>query len=162
MQSSGQKKWSPEDIERGLAAWLRLGTSTAAAAETGIAATTLRARKHRHPEIARKIRDAHERAMRNLREEIASDAAAGVAEAILVARRALRGEAPVDAKSAAAILRALATVDMSLDKISRLDAGSPTEITDDRRSDADLIRDIERKINDPAVQAAMERESVGA
>ena len=103
------------------------------------------------------IREAHERALHQLREEIAQEAAEGIREAVLVARKSLRGEAPVDAKSAAAILRALATVDTSLDKIGRLDAGSPTEITEDRRSDDELVRDIERALADPAMQAAMER-----
>ena len=156
MRPPGQSDWSREDIERGLAAWLRLGTSTAAAAETGIAAGTLRSRRHRHPELACKIREAHDCAMKELREEIAKDAAEGIREAVLVARKALRGETVIDAKGAAAILRALATVDTSLDKIGRLDASTPTDIVEDRRSDSDLIGEIERALKDPTLRAAFE------
>ena len=153
----GSRDWTREEIERGLAAWLRLGTSAAAAAETSIPAGTLRSIKHRHPEYCRALQQAHARALSNLREEIATAAAEGVREAVHVARRALRGEAPIDARDAAAILKALGSVDTSIDKIARLDAGSPTEITEDRRSDGDLIREIEAKLNDPAMRAAMEQ-----
>ena len=153
MRLHGQTERSREDVERGLAAWLRLGTSKAAAAETGIPAGTLRTHRHRYPVMAAQIREAHERALRQVRDEIAKEAAEGVQEAILVARRALRGEAVIDARGAAAILRALGSIDTSLDRIARLDASSPTEIREDRRSDGDLLSEIERALGDPVLRA---------
>ncbi len=97
--------------------------------------------------------EAHARALSALREEIAQQAAEGVQEAVLVARRALRGQAPIDGKDAAAILRALATVDTSLDKIARLERGAPTSINEDRRSDGELLREIEEALADPGLRA---------
>ena len=152
----GQPDWNPEDIERALGAWLRLGTAEAASRETGIPGRTIRSWRVLHPERFAEHEERFGRELSALREEIAQQAAEGVQEAVLVARQALRGQAPIDGKGAAAILRALATVDTSLDRIARLDAGSPTAINEDRRSDGDLIREIQDALRDPELRRQFE------
>ena len=64
------------------------------------------------------------------------------------------------------MVRALTSVDANLDKIARLDRGDPTSINEDRRSDLDLMRDIEEALADPGLRARFVGEqtsgSVGA
>ncbi len=74
----------------------------------------------------------------------------GIREGVLVCRKALRSSP--DPKDAAALVRALATVDGNLDRFERLDAGSPTSITEDRRGDADLLREIEEALANPVLR----------
>ena len=84
----------------------------------------------------------------------------GLREATLVCRQLLRSDlrgAASAANAAASVMRALASVDKNLDTMARLDDERPTSITEDRRSDADLIRDIERELADPELRAAMAR-----
>ena len=64
--------YSPEEVDRALAAWLRLGSSDAAERETGVPAATLRATKHRHPDRFREIQVAFEQELRENRRAIAS------------------------------------------------------------------------------------------
>ena len=45
-------------------------------------------------------------------------------------------------------------MDRNLDTYARLDAGSPTAITEDRRGDGDLVREIEEALRDPGLRAA--------
>ena len=80
----------------------------------------------------------------------------GIREGVLVCRKALRSTP--QPKDAAALVRALATVDANLDRFARLDAGEPTDITEDRRTDGELIRQIERALADPSLRAAFEEQ----
>ena len=152
----GQADWKPEDIERALAAWMKHGSAEQASKETGIPVRTIRCWRARHPErfadhcrrLARELQD--------LREETARDAAEGVREGVLICRQALRGNSAVDGKTVASLIKALSYVENSLDRISRLDAGNPTDIVEDRRTDNDLIGEIERALQDPSLRAAFE------
>ena len=130
----GRPDWSPEQVERGISAWLKLGSSEEAAKETGIPARTIRSWRALHPgrfaDHCRRLA----RGLQAVREEVAQEAAEGIREAVLVVRRSLRGDAPIDPRDAAALLKALTTVDSSFDKIGRLDANAPTEIVEDRHS----------------------------
>ena len=130
---AGSPNHSPEELELGLAAWIRLGTSEAAARETSVHAGSLRKHKSRHPEKWRELTEAHERAICARRRAIAADVVEGIAEGVLVSRRLLRGDlagAASAAQAAASVVRALASVDRNLDTYARLDAGSPTAITE--------------------------------
>ena len=69
-------------------------------------------------------------------------------------RQALRGNSAVDGKTVASLIKALSYVENSLDKIGRLDASTPTDIVEDRRTDGDLIAEIERALQDPALREA--------
>ena len=77
----------PEDIERALGAWLRLGTAAAASRETGIPGRTIRSWRALHPERFVEHQERFGRELSALREEIGQQAAEGVQEAVLVARR---------------------------------------------------------------------------
>ncbi len=149
---AGRPDWKPEDIERALAAWMKHGSAEQASKETGIPVRTIRCWRARHPErfadhcrrLARELQD--------LREETARDAAEGVREGVLISRQALRGNSAVDGKTGASLIKALSYVENSLDRISRLDASTPTEIVEDRRSDGDLLVEIQQALNDPALR----------
>ena len=143
--------YAPEVVDRALAAWLRLGSADAAERETGVPASTLRAHKHRHPDKFREIQAAFDRELREHRRAIAKEVVEGIREGVLVCRKGLRSSP--DPKDAAALVRALATVDGNLDRFERLDAGSPTSITEDRRADADLLAEIEEALRDPTLRA---------
>ena len=75
----------------------------------------------------------------------------GIREGVLVCRKGLRGSP--DPKDAAALVRALATVDANLDRFERLDSGSPTAINEDRRNDGELLAEIEEALADPGLRA---------
>ena len=111
----------------------------------------MRATKSRHPDRFERICAAFEQELRESRRAIAKETADGIREGILVYRQALRSNP--DAKSAAALVRALATVDGNLDRMARLDAGSPTSINEDRRGDGELLREIEDALADPGLRA---------
>ncbi len=154
----GKPKHSRESLERALAAWIRTGSAGQAERETGIPAGTLWAYKHRHPETFEELTRVFERELQDKRRAIAAEVVEGIREGALVCRRLLRSDlqgAALAAQAAASVVRALTSVDANLDKIARLDAGSPTSITEDRRSDGDVIAEIEAALNDPAVRAAM-------
>ncbi len=143
--------WTPEDVERAIGAWLKLGSAEAASRETGIPGRTIRSWRVLHPERFTEHQERFRRELQAIREEVAHEAAEGIREGVLVCRKGLRGSP--DPKDAAALVRALATVDANLDRFARLDAGSPTDITLDKRSDADLMRDIEEALADPTLRA---------
>ena len=145
------RNYPPEAVERALAAWLRLGSAEAAERETGIPAGTLRVHKHRNPDKFRELQEALDQELREQRRAIAQEVVEGIREGVLVCRKALRSSP--DPKDAAALVRALATVDGNLDRFERLDAGSPTSITEDRRADADLLAEIEEALRDPTLRA---------
>ena len=153
----GQRNIPSERLHEAFSAWLRHGSAEEAGRLVGVNASSVRSARSRSPQMwAEVVRD-HVDAIRQRRQATAKDAAEGMQEAVLVARQALRGAAKIPGKDSAALLKALTAVDSSLDKIARLDASTPTEIREDRRSDADVIGDIERHLNDPALRAAMER-----
>ena len=84
---TGIPNHSPDDLERALAAWIRLGTADAAQRETGIQASTLRAHKTRHPERFAELKETYERELQERRRSIAVEVIEGVREATLVCRR---------------------------------------------------------------------------
>ena len=92
--------------------------------------------------------------LRQERRAIAREVVAGLREGILVCRQALR--ASPDGKETAALIRAMAGVDSNLDRFARLDASTPTDIFEDRRTDGDLIAEVERALQDPSLRAAFE------
>ena len=150
-REAGQPDWKPDDIERAVSAWLRLGTAEAASRETGIPARTIRSWRTSHAQRFADQQAAFEQELRENRRAIAKEVIDGIREGVLVCRKGLRGSP--EPKDAAALVRALATVDGNLDRFERLDAGSPTSITEDRRSDADLLREIEEALSNPALRA---------
>ncbi len=114
----------------------------------------MRVHKHRNPDKFRELQEALDQELREHRRAIAKEVVEGIREGVLVCRKALRGSP--EPKDAAALVRALATVDGNLDRFEPLDAGSPTSITEDRRSDADLVQEIQEALSNPALRAQFE------
>ena len=153
-RQAGSTNRTRVDIETGLRAWIRLGTAEAAAAETGMPASSLRSFKCRHPDTWDKLGRVFGEELREKRRAVAAEVIEGIREGILVCRQALRTSP--DGKETASLIRAMASVDSNLDRFARLDAGNPTDIVEDRRSDSDLIVEIERALQDPALRTAFE------
>lgn len=144
----GSTNASASDIERGLSAWLRCGTSDKAAQETGINAGTIQGWRVKHPETWLRLEAAHARA----REEAIRCAGAALADDVTLARETLRramdGSGPLVPKEAIMAAREVFNALGIVDRIGRLDRSQPTEITEDRRTDAELKRDLARHLAD--------------
>lgn len=142
----GQRNATPEQITAGLMACARLGSPERASEETGVPLTTLHRWKREHADQWQQIESAHARAREAAIRRVTHELADGLAEkAMTTLRLGLEGQASKEQITAAReTFNALAAVD----RIGRLDRSQPTEITEDRRTDAELKRDLARHLAD--------------
>jgi len=124
-------------VERGFAAWLRLGSAEAAEAETGIKAETLRSWKFREPQRFATAQRAHDEALAEYRVALSRKAWEAMGDGLATLQAILR-TAEKDADRVAAA-RALVSLAVETDKVTRLDAGEPTEIAETRTRPVEVV-----------------------
>lgn len=140
-RTEGSANLSPSDIDRGIEAWLRLGSSERAAAEIGCSPRAIRNLRTLHPdryaEICRAYTHAREAATFSLLNALAADAH----DARSVLRAGMAGKATAEQVAAA---REVMKACSLFDKTERLDRGRPTEITEaaDKRSDDEIAASL--------------------
>ena len=143
---AGRKKGSgnakPSDIQAGLDALIRLGSSEAAARATGFEAATIRRWKSSHP-------DKYHDLAQNYARELESEHAGNVREAwrdLNEARRLAIAQIRtgcLEARDFRAYAQTIADFAKFGDTVARLNAGDPTSIREDRRTDAELLAALE-------------------
>lgn len=142
-RAPGSRDATPEEIDAGLEALVRLGTAEAAHAETGVPARTLHWWRERHSRRFATICEAYDSGRKDAIRKAAHDAAKAAA-AELPRLTELLGDSDPEIR-----LKAWSTLTRTLDavdRMGRLDAGTATSIVgdEDSRSDAEL-RDAARR-----------------
>lgn len=141
---AGRKKGSgnakPSDIQAGLDALIRLGSSEAAEKATSFKAATIRRWKSDHPELYHDLSQRHARELTEHHAANVKQAWRDAAEAAKQAAHDLRADpalSPRDKRQLAGIILDFARLG---DHAMRLDAGDPTSITETRTRE-ELLED---------------------
>ena len=146
----GSTNASQADIDRGLLAWITLGTAAKAAAETGFAEDAIQEWKRQHPERYRELTTADDIARARAREDHIRQAAEESAAALprllsMLVEMAGAGDSGVGAEREGDRIRAAevaAKVAEAVDRIRRLDAGEPTSRNEDGRTDEQVTKSM--------------------
>lgn len=149
-------------IRKGLAAWVQEGTRRAGAAATGVDEATVSKWRINHPHLWHEEAHAHAVAIRDessanaLLYVQAKRTGARLAEGMLLSGKDLAGN-PLKPDGIAALVRCLDSAHSTEDRIIRLDAGLPTEITETRDTtpDAELRDQLDAMLRDPKTRAAL-------
>jgi len=143
----GSTNASAEDIRKSLAAWIALGSSAKAAAHCQVSDATIRGWKVKHPDVWNELDQVYADARRGATRRAAHDSAESLPKAVIVLD-AMVMSPKLEPKDRIRAAEALARIAEATHRATQLDDGKPTGILDDRRTDRQLVDEIERDSRD--------------
>lgn len=141
----GTRNADPEKVQNALSAWVRLGSSKAAAEETGVSDSTLRTWKERHPEQWDSLRRAHAHELQERHAHNVRRAWSDLDEAASIAMQKIREGLYSDGREFLALCRVVSEFAKAGDHVARLDADKPTSITE-TRTRAELLDEVQEHL----------------
>lgn len=123
----GSRNAKPKDIQAGLDALIRLGSSEAAEKETGVKAATIRRWKADHPQIFHDLSQSHARELEERHAGNVQRAWSDYDEAARIAAEKIRTGDYADGKEFRSLAQTIGDFVRLGDHAARLNAGQPTE-----------------------------------
>lgn len=137
-------------MQAALSAWIRLGSSKAAAKETNVSDSTLRTWKERNPDLWDDLRQAHARELEKRHADNVKRAWSDLNEAAQIAMQRIRDGLYADGREFLALARCVSEFAKAGDTVARLDADKPTSIVENR-TDAEVLERVERMASEMGV-----------